>query len=668
MENILKCVVMKTINIFYKNAQELEDFIKVNKIVECENVLIQVFTGICEAEFIQKLISEIRSAIPHAKILGSTTDGEIKDGKVLKSSTVLSFSMFDDTKVVTHYSQDINSSHLKAQEFVDKFGTEIKPKVAIAFTDGLHTNGEYFMDILKGYDDRLIIAGGLAADNAEFVKTFIFTEEKVITNGAVVALLYNDDLIVNTVANFGWESIGKVLNITKAKGNIVYEIDNITAVDIYKKYLGDDISNQLPKTGIEFPLIINKNGFNVARAVVGRGDDDSLVFAGNLSVGDKVTFGYGNIESIITNGASIYDNVCSNAVESIFIYSCMARKALMGESILVELKPLSNIAPMSGFFTYGEFYSSDVSTQRELLNQTMSILSLSEKKEIKPKKEFSSFLDKKSESSTLHALSHLISQTTLELEDINNSLELKVKNEVEKNRQKDNQMLQQSRLAQMGEMISMIAHQWRQPLTAISATAISIKMKAELDKLEKDYVMNQVTKIYEYVQHLSVTIDDFRDFFKPNKSKVETNYCEIIKGVLSIVEMSIKNHNIDLILKTTCKSKFYVYDNELKQVVLNIIKNAEDALFENRIKKPFIKIRTFSDDKNYILEVSDNAGGVDEKIQQQIFDPYFSTKTKKDGTGLGLYMSKIIIEEHCNGKLSVKNDEYGAVFRIELSK
>jgi C4-dicarboxylate-specific signal transduction histidine kinase len=346
----------------------------------------------------------------------------------------------------------------------------------------------------------------------------------------------------------------------------------------------------------------------------------------------------------------------------------MARKALMGENILIELKPLSEIASLSGFFTYGEFYSANLSSQKELLNQTMTILSLSEKDEVKQTKEFSNFKDMGRESSTLSALSHLISQTTLELEDINNSLELKVKHEVEKNRQKDNQMLQQSRLAQMGEMISMIAHQWRQPLTAISATAISIKMKTELNKLEKDKLLTQVTKIYEYVQHLSVTIDDFRDFFKPNKNKVETNYCDIIKGVLSIVEVSIENQNIELILEATCKSKFYIYDNELKQVVLNIIKNAEDALLDNEVENPYIKIKTFKENGNYVLEVSDNAGGIPENIIGQVFDPYFSTKTKKDGTGIGLYMSKIIIEEHCNGKLSVKNSDVGAVFRIELEQ
>lgn len=659
---------MKTINTTYVSLDELVKFIEKNDIARHKNLLLQVFTGVCEVLFITKLISTLKKEIPHIKIIGATTDGEIIGSTILESSTVLSFSTFEDTKITTHYSDDINSGDEKAELFTEQFDKTQKPKVAIVFADGLHTNGEAFINTLRKYDSELIVAGGLAGDNAEFVETIVFTEDKIITNGAVFALLYNDNLIVNTEANFGWKSIGKTLRVTKAKDNVVYEIDNIKAVDIYEKYLGKDVAEELPKTGIEFPLIIKRNGLNIARAVVGKNSDGSLVFAGNLAVGDSVTFGYGNVEMIINNGSEIYRDVCSNSVETIFIYSCMARKALMGENISTELNPLSKIAPLSGFFTYGEFYSNSSSSQKELLNQTMTILSLSEKEGIKHTNPFSKFKDRRTGSSTLTALSHLVAQTTKELEEINDSLELKVKKEVAKNRQKDTQMLQQSRLAQMGEMISMIAHQWRQPLSAVSATAIAIKIKVQLNKLEDDYLLEKITNISEYVQHLSSTIDDFRDFFKPNKSKNETCYCDVIKGVLGIVKVSIENKNIELILDADCREEFYTYDNELKQVVLNIIKNAEEILLEKTVINPYIKIKTFKDNDSYILEISDNAGGIPNNIIDKVFDPYFSTKTTSGGTGLGLYMSKTIIEEHCKGKLSVFNSEDGAVFRIELKQ
>jgi len=256
--------------------------------------------------------------------------------------------------------------------------------------------------------------------------------------------------------------------------------------------------------------------------------------------------------------------------------------------------------------------------------------------------------------------------TNKEIEALNKSLEQRVNEEVEKNRKKDKQLLQQSRMAQMGEMLSMIAHQWRQPLAAISATSASIELKASLNKLDNDTAQQKAQDISNFSQHLSKTIDDFRDFFKPNKKKIETSYDELIISVREITGVSIRNKNIELIQELNCHDRFITYPNEIKQVILNLIKNAEDALLEKRIEKPYIKISTYKENDKYILEVSDNAGGIPEDIIENIFDPYFSTKTQKEGTGLGLYMSKTIIEEHCDGKLTVANNNDGAVFTVEL--
>ncbi len=252
------------------------------------------------------------------------------------------------------------------------------------------------------------------------------------------------------------------------------------------------------------------------------------------------------------------------------------------------------------------------------------------------------------------------------IEELNLTLESKIKNEVEKNRLQDQQLLQQSRLAQMGEMLSMIAHQWRQPLSAINATSIAINIDARFEILDSKKVIMQTDKISEYSQHLSTTIEDFRDFFKSNKEKKNICFCDLIKSVLGIVEDSLINQNIKVIQEISCEETFETYANEVKQVILNLIKNAEDVLLEKNIEDPFIKIITYKKGDNYLLEVSDNGGGIPENILEHIFDPYFSTKKQKDGTGLGLYMSKTIIEEHCNGKLTVANNKDGAVFQITL--
>jgi len=255
-----------------------------------------------------------------------------------------------------------------------------------------------------------------------------------------------------------------------------------------------------------------------------------------------------------------------------------------------------------------------------------------------------------------------------EIKRLNSNLQQEVNQQLKQIREKDLLLIRQSRMAQMGEMISMIAHQWRQPLAAISSTSASLELKASLNKLDNGIVLKKAQDISSFAQYLSKTIDDFRNFFKPNKKKVETSYCHLLKSALKIIRVTLKSHNIELVKELNCNDIFISYPNEIQQVILNLIKNAEDVLTEKQIKNPYIKIYTYKQNNKYILEISDNGGGIPEDIIKDIFNPYFSTKTKKDGTGLGLYMSKTIIEEHCNGELSVMNTEDGALFRVVLNK
>jgi len=260
----------------------------------------------------------------------------------------------------------------------------------------------------------------------------------------------------------------------------------------------------------------------------------------------------------------------------------------------------------------------------------------------------------------------LLIEQAEELENLNKTLDKRVQEELAKNRQKEQQLIHQSRLAQMGEMISMIAHQWRQPLTAISATTSNLLIRIMMDDIDKDEFEKDISLISKYSQHLSKTIDDFRGFFKENKIAEATTLNEIVISTLDIVKISVENANIELKTELKCDKKFKTYPSEIKQVLLNLIKNAQDAHVEKKIEGAFIEIETKCEDDKYILIVRDNAGGIPKKIIDKVFEPYFSTKLKKDGTGLGLYMSKTIIQQHCGGEIEVYNDEVGAVFKITL--
>jgi len=267
---------------------------------------------------------------------------------------------------------------------------------------------------------------------------------------------------------------------------------------------------------------------------------------------------------------------------------------------------------------------------------------------------------------------------TMELEELNNSLEDKVANEIEKNRDKDQKMLQQSRMAQMGEMISMIAHQWRQPLGAIASTSIDLRMKMMLDSYDlddkeqqnkcKEYLNGQLVNIEEYVQNLTQTIDDFRNFYKPDKRQKSQTVNEPVKKSLNIIKATIDANGIKIIESYKSETKLLMFDSELMQVFLNILKNAQDNFKEKGTSQARITIETIDIKNGVKVEICDNGGGIDESIMEKIFDPYFSTKSEKNGTGLGLYMSKTIIQEHHNGKLSVENRDGGVCFIIELIK
>ena len=241
-------------------------------------------------------------------------------------------------------------------------------------------------------------------------------------------------------------------------------------------------------------------------------------------------------------------------------------------------------------------------------------------------------------------------------------------NMIKKNKEQEEQMQNQAKLAQMGEMIKMIAHQWRQPLAAISSTASVLSLKITMDRYDKEFFSEQVANISTYSSHLSSTIDDFRNFFKTNKLKENIILKDIANDSLKILGNSLKNKNITLKSQFDCEHTINTYPNELKQVVLNLIKNAEDVLIEKKIKNATICVNTY--DKNDLchIEVKDNGGGIDTDIIDKIFEPYFTTKSKRDGTGLGLYMSKIIVEKHCNGKLEFQNGKDGAIFTIALRR
>ncbi len=274
-------------------------------------------------------------------------------------------------------------------------------------------------------------------------------------------------------------------------------------------------------------------------------------------------------------------------------------------------------------------------------------------------------------------LEHIIDEKTEELQALNNDLEARIQQELEKNREKDKQMIQQSRAAALGEMIGNIAHQWRQPLSAISSTASGVQLQLQLGLASNEDINKSYEDIKGYVSFLTQTIEDFRGFFKQDKEKTKFNIVDVVKKSVSISIAGYKDNGIDLFVHLDDKELFsYGFPNELSQVYLNILNNAKDAILENEIEEKRVYIGYIEDKNNNIIFIQDNAGGIPANIIEKIFDPYFTTKHQSQGTGIGLYMSKDIVEKNMNGKISVSNKtatldglEYiGACFEVSIPK
>ena len=226
-------------------------------------------------------------------------------------------------------------------------------------------------------------------------------------------------------------------------------------------------------------------------------------------------------------------------------------------------------------------------------------------------------------------------------------------------------MIEQQKLASMGEMIGNIAHQWRQPLNALGLVLQNIKKAYERGRLDDAYLEKSINKAKMLINKMSNTIDDFRNLIKAKKLK-ETFYIkEIINDVIEMVEASLKNHNIELSINCEENLKTFSYPNELFQVLVNIVNNAKDAFVE-RGKRGTIYINCYEKDNNIFIEIIDEAGGINLENPNKVFEPYFTTKDK--GTGIGLYMSKMIVERDMKGLLSVENVEHGAKFTIKIPK
>ncbi len=246
------------------------------------------------------------------------------------------------------------------------------------------------------------------------------------------------------------------------------------------------------------------------------------------------------------------------------------------------------------------------------------------------------------------------------------NLELRIQQEIDERTRQEQLLIQQSKLAAMGNMIGNIAHQWRQPLGEINAILMIIQVRQHFDDFTEEFLTEKIDECNRITAYMSNTISDFQNFFKPSKDKEIFEINDACERASSILQASLRYHSIHFSLVAEEEIKVLGYPNEFAQALLNILSNAKDVLTDRQIENPFIHMSVKNGDKYTLIKIEDNGGGIAPEHIERIFEPYFTTKHAKQGTGIGLYMTKMIIENNMNGIVTVSNTEHGALFTIKI--
>ncbi|WP_201352822.1 FIST N-terminal domain-containing protein [Hydrogenimonas urashimensis] len=679
---------MKQWNYRYTDRESFEAYIKEKGVEKSDSLLIQITTGEADAERVDTIRDEILRVLPFAVIIGMGSALQLCEGDFSLKETVLTLTLFE-------------KSHLSEWSFVlppdeecdaDRVAQLLASHVTddtkgiLLFTNAVSADIESLFIACRSYISIPVFGGLASSFDPDNPSPFVISTEKVFCEDAAVAvLLKGEALSIHFSRLFAWESIGKEFTVTRAEGRRLYELDGKNIMDVYSKYFGPLTRERLLYLSLAHPFIRHSKEFGEVSRVLLQYDGECGIYTGRFEEGEKVQIGFGNYKKMVDCTDRSRELFSQIPMEAFWGFACISYMRGYTDLLKKSLLPYRKNFPSIHFaITFGEFGWID--GINSFMNNTIVRVSLSEDPEARfVIEDVDIDLDEKDR--LLETLSTLVTSSsreiielnryleeevkkrTQELADLNASLARRIEQEVQRNREKDKMLYHQSKLAAMGEMINNIAHQWRQPLNIIALVMQDLSLKSKLGNLTPEMVVLAEKKINDTLKYLSDTIDDFRSFASEREESSRPGRFEagkMIKDAIRLISVVLEDVHIRLRLELPeidCEVNGRA--NDLKQVILNLVYNAIDILKEREIENPEITIGMRCDGK-VILYVHDNGGGIEKELLDKIFEPYFTTKYQSRGSGLGLYMSKMIVEKRFKGEIEVKNCPEGACFEIKI--
>jgi len=657
---------------YYYHNDRLVTWLREKSIVDSDRLLIEINFPDSDQKKLQQLLTSLSKLFPQATIVGmqsftSFINHKITDINPQPVISIMEFKLARISSEVIDFSRKYNDEPFDSSSIKKHLQADTKA-VEILSSYNERETSTIINQIGATFPQLKIFGGGATSKTQNSNNSFVFHNNTIYKKALVLIFMHGQNLNVELFQAFDWKPISKKKVITKVEGNSLLTLDDNLALEIYKKYfpgIEKDTS-----VSLQVPLYITKDNISSTAHILDIDfDEQSLTLARRLQEGDIVQLSIGNYNSMMNRIGEINDFLRETPAQALWIGSCISYEYGFRIPIIHYLSNIKSTDHIFGYSTSQEFFNTEnqphtyhnhTFIMAAITESNSEYISISEAKstnitpfELANKNLYSIMHKTASELNQLtENLENIVDQRTNELATLNEELQIKIKDAVRKEKRQNAIMNQQSRLASMGEILENIAHQWRQPLNTVSWIMNDTLIKAQLGKSDEVDLEELAKKVNNSIQFLSETVEDFRRFVDHSDMAQTFNLQKVIKSTILLIKETLIRSQIKIELYCDDDIKYKGYENDIKHVVMNIINNARDAFEENQIENGLITIRVYHEKDELLIAIQDNAGGIPKKILKSIFEPYFTTKHKTKGTGLGLYMSKNMIEK-VKGSLEV---------------